>query len=297
MALTITERQVGGVTLLDLSGRITLGEGSQVLRKTIARLVGAGHKKLVLNMEDVGYIDSSGFGELVSAYTTTRNCGGTLAMMSLREKTRDQLQITKLFTVFDIYENEAKALTAFDVAIFARCPMCGHSSNPPFKSGDTGSKTLKCRKPGCEATFDVAFLGGMDSEFAVKSVRVSTYVGEYFEILSGHPISIRIVGRLDMFSSSAFKRVERILSGHKSVYVDLSRTVEVDADGRNALLSFIRDSKHNFRAVVSLEGLNESDSVSFEREPGCFPKTRNAVEALGPLAEDEWITKVAWEPR
>jgi anti-sigma B factor antagonist len=295
--LKITKRQVGGVTLLDLSGRITLGD-SEILRKTVRDLVDAGHKRLVLNMEDISYIDSSGVGDLVSAYTTIRNRGGKIAMMCLQKKPRDQMQITKLLTIFDIYDSEANALTAFEVEVvgFARCPMCGHSSYPPFRSADTGWKNLKCRKSGCEATFDAAVLGGMDSEVAVKSARISTYVGEYFEILSGLPISIRIVGRLDRFSSSAFKRLEQVLSEHKSVLFDLSKTVEVDVDGREALLSFIRDSKHKFRAVVSLAGLNEHDSYSFAREPDCFHKSSNAVEALGQLGEEEWITKVVWEP-
>jgi anti-sigma B factor antagonist len=106
-------RQVGGVTIVDLSGRITLGEGSVVLRDNIRDLLSKGDKKILLNLGDVSYIDSSGIGELVSAYTTVRNQGGELKLLNLTKKVHDLLQITKLYTVFDIKDDEAAALKAF----------------------------------------------------------------------------------------------------------------------------------------------------------------------------------------
>src|SRR5438445_6050533 len=106
-------RQVNGVTVVDLSGRITLGEGSVVLRDTIRDLLSKGDKKILLNLGDVSYIDSSGIGELVSAYTTVRNQGGELKLLNLTKKVHDLLQITKLYTVFDIKDDEATALKAF----------------------------------------------------------------------------------------------------------------------------------------------------------------------------------------
>jgi anti-sigma B factor antagonist len=107
-------RQVGGVTIVDLSGRITLGEGSVVLRDTIRDLVGKGQNKILLNLADVTYIDSSGIGELVSAYTTVRNQSGELKLLKLTKKVHDLLQITKLYTVFDIKDDETAAVKAFN---------------------------------------------------------------------------------------------------------------------------------------------------------------------------------------
>jgi len=107
-------RQVGGVTIVDLSGRITLGEGSVVLRDTIRDLVGKGQNKILLNLADVTYIDSSGIGELVSAFTTVRNQSGELKLLKLTKKVHDLLQITKLYTVFDIKDDEAAAVKAFN---------------------------------------------------------------------------------------------------------------------------------------------------------------------------------------
>src|SRR6201997_4708046 len=109
-------RQVDGITIVDLSGRITLGEGSVVLRDTIKDLLSKGQKKILLNLGDVSYIDSSGIGELVSAFTSVRNQGGELKLLHLTKKVHDLLQITKLYTVFDVKDDEAGAIAAFSRA-------------------------------------------------------------------------------------------------------------------------------------------------------------------------------------
>ena len=98
---------------MDCSGRITLGEGSVVLRDNVKDLLGKGQKKILLNLGDVNYIDSSGIGELVSAYTTVRNQGGELKLLNLTKKVHDLLQITKLYTVFDVKDDETAAVKAF----------------------------------------------------------------------------------------------------------------------------------------------------------------------------------------
>jgi anti-sigma B factor antagonist len=109
-----SSRKVDGITIVDLSGRITLGEGSVVLRDTVKELSNQGQKKILLNLGDVTYIDSSGIGELVSAYTSVRNAGGELKLLNLTKKVHDLLQITKLYTVFDISDDEASAINAFN---------------------------------------------------------------------------------------------------------------------------------------------------------------------------------------
>ncbi len=113
MSMKASTRQVDGITIVDLSGRITLGEGSVVLRDTIKDLLGKGQKKILLNLGDVSYIDSSGIGELVSAFTSVRNQGGELKLLNLTKKVHDLLQITKLYTVFDVKDDEAAAIAAF----------------------------------------------------------------------------------------------------------------------------------------------------------------------------------------
>ena len=113
MSMKVSTRQVDGVTIVDCSGRITLGEGSVVLRDAVKDLLSKGQKKIVLNLADVNYIDSSGIGELVSAYTTVKNQGGELKLLNLTKKVHDLLQITKLYTVFDVKDDEASAVKAF----------------------------------------------------------------------------------------------------------------------------------------------------------------------------------------
>ncbi len=116
MSMKTSTRQVDGVTILDLSGRITLGEGSVQLRDATRDLLSKGSKNILLNLGDVNYIDSSGIGELVSAFTTVRNQGGELKLLNLTKKVHDLLQITKLYTVFDIKDDEASAIAAFTKA-------------------------------------------------------------------------------------------------------------------------------------------------------------------------------------
>ena len=123
--LNISERQVGDVTVLDMDGKITIGEGSVALRTAIRRLLEEGKKKILLNLAKVGYIDSSGIGELVSSYTAiTKKISGTLdpgfdpnpgqlKLLNLTQKLQDLLTITKLLTVFDVYDSEEEALASF----------------------------------------------------------------------------------------------------------------------------------------------------------------------------------------
>ncbi len=113
MSMKATIRQIDSVTVVDVSGRITLGEGCTQLRELIRDQLSKGNKNLLLNLGDVTYIDSSGIGELVSAYTGVSKQGGSLKLLNLTKKVHDLLQITKLYTVFDIHDDEATAISSF----------------------------------------------------------------------------------------------------------------------------------------------------------------------------------------
>src|ERR1700677_2257773 len=114
MALTATVRKVNDVSIVDITGKITLGENTGMLRDEVRSLLSKGAKNLVFNMAHVGYIDSSGLGELVSAYTTTANQGGSLKLLNLQSKTRDLMQLTKLYTVFAVFEDERTAVASLE---------------------------------------------------------------------------------------------------------------------------------------------------------------------------------------
>ena len=111
--LNIKERQAGDVTVLDLDGKITIGEGSIALRSAVRRLLEENRKKILLNLAGVGYVDSSGIGELVSSFSSVSRDGGQLKLLNLTQKIQDLLAITKLLTVFDVYEDESSAVSAF----------------------------------------------------------------------------------------------------------------------------------------------------------------------------------------
>ena len=114
MSLKIDTREVAHVTILDIEGRIVLGEEIGALRDAVRSLVANGTKKIILNLANVDYIDSSGVGELVGSFTTVRNAGGELKLLNLTQKVHDVLHVTKLYTVFDIKDDEFTAVKSFD---------------------------------------------------------------------------------------------------------------------------------------------------------------------------------------
>ena len=113
MALTAKVRKVGEVSIVDLNGKITLGENTGILRDELRSLLAQGNKNIILNMGEVGYVDSAGLGELVGAYTTATNQGGSVKLLHLQGKMKDLMQITKLHTIFPAFDNEKAAVESF----------------------------------------------------------------------------------------------------------------------------------------------------------------------------------------
>ncbi len=113
MALTTKSRQVNDVTIVDLHGKITLGENTGILRDELRTLLSQGKKHIVLNMADVSYVDSAGLGELVGAYTTATNQGGSVKLLNMQSKMKDLMAITKLHTIFPSFDNEQAAVSSF----------------------------------------------------------------------------------------------------------------------------------------------------------------------------------------
>ena len=111
--MKITKRQEGGVVILDLDGKIVLGEGDETLRRSVRQVVADGHRKVVLNLARVPYVDSAGLGELVRCHTRVAQAGGAIGLLHLTKRMRDLLQITKLVTVFDTFESEESAIASF----------------------------------------------------------------------------------------------------------------------------------------------------------------------------------------
>lgn len=119
MSLTTKTRQIGDVTIVDLHGKITLGENTGILRDELRSLLSQGKKHIVLNLANVSYVDSAGLGELVGAYTTATNQGGAVKLLNMQSKMKDLMQITKLHTIFPAYDDEQEALKSFSGAATA----------------------------------------------------------------------------------------------------------------------------------------------------------------------------------
>lgn len=113
MSLKMSTREAKGIVIIDLSGQITLGEASVALRDEVRDQLGQKFSKILLNLANVSYIDSAGLGELTAAYTSVRNRGGDLKLLNLTKRVQDLMQITKLYTVFDVYDDEKKAIASF----------------------------------------------------------------------------------------------------------------------------------------------------------------------------------------
>jgi anti-sigma B factor antagonist len=113
MSLKVHAREVDGVTVLDLKGKITLGEGDTILRDAVRVQIDQGSLRILLNLADVTYIDSAGLGELTGSYTSVKNRNGQLKLLNLTKRVHDLLQITKLYTVFDVFDDEMEAIGSF----------------------------------------------------------------------------------------------------------------------------------------------------------------------------------------
>ena len=113
MSVKLNTRQVGDVTVIDISGRVTLGEGSSAIREAMRDLTAKGNKKILLNLSEVSYIDSTGIGELVAGFTSAADAGGAVKLLGLTKHVKDVLQITKLYTVFEVHDDEAQAVRSF----------------------------------------------------------------------------------------------------------------------------------------------------------------------------------------
>ena len=113
MSVKLTTHESGGVVIVDTNGKLTLGEGTSALRTKIRELVAAGSRRIVLNLADVSYMDSSGLGELIGAHTTVITAGGEMKLLNLAKRVHDLLKLTKLYTVFEVFEDEAAAVASF----------------------------------------------------------------------------------------------------------------------------------------------------------------------------------------
>ena len=292
MTLRITTRQVGDVTILDIGGNLTL-DTCGTFADAVRKLADEGKKKVLINMEDVYYIDSSGIGVLVSAFTTVKNRGGVLKMMTLTKKLRDILQITKLYTVYETFGGESAALRSFQPGLsllYCTCPVC-HKRADSMAEDDRDPAPQICPVCGARFTIDPPLRGS--AVVAVRSARIESFLGEYFEIVPGPLFTVKVVGRLNLFTTFALKKAWNAVPIPRRIVFDLAQATEVDDEGRRALLALLATREKDTRAAVSLEGLALELADAFPAEPPFYPSRDAAVAALGDISDTpKWCVSV-----
>ena len=296
--LIISQRVVDNVVILDMSGRITIGDGSVLLRDTVKGLLADGKRKILLNFGGVSYVDSSGNGEVVIALSSVERKGGTLKFMRLTAKVRDLWQFTKLFTVFEIYDDESVALRSFEFSRYAVCPSCRNVCTPPsFDKYWSVFERQTCIT--CNARFDL----GCENEssqrvMTVRLFRAETYQQEYFEVVPGPPYEATLVGRLNLFSTSAVDKVWRAVPSPRRVLFNLGSATEIDAPGWEALLAFLDKKESSAKAVIVIRRSNNSLISSFREASYVYSDKQTALAAIGDLSDTPlWLCETIEEIR
>jgi anti-sigma B factor antagonist len=285
MQLTISERTIGDITVLDLTGNINLGDGEKSLRETIRRLLSEGKKKILVNMAEVKYVDSAGNGAMVSIYQTVRSQGGSMRLLNVDARYRKFLHVTKLLTIFPNFNDENVALASFAFPLLScLCPVCGGLSGPAqFGEGYWMPQT--CTNWKCRSRFIVVSSPSSQNEALVENLRIQTYEEEYFEIFAGRPVTVQVVGRLDLFSSSALQKTWHAIPTPRRVIFELHRTTEMDNAGREALVALLAGKEKGSKAVISLEGLGREQVDAFPGGSAVFVHKAAAVKALGDVSD------------
>ena len=290
MSMKASTRVVNDVVIVDVRGRITLGEGSVVLRDTIKDLLGKGNRKILLNLGDVSYIDSSGVGEIFMALTAVVKQGGMMRLLHLTTKVRDLLVITKLYSAIENLDDEALGLKSFEFVSYCKCPCCGSLGRPPCL--DPLLRLVPQQIcPNCDARFIVNSARRREGRIMIiQQVRLQSYEQEHFEVVSGPPYTVRIVGRLNLFSSSALDKTWRVIPPPRRVIFDLRSVTDVDTPGRDALLTFLLKKEAGAKAAISLGGLNCAFSDAFLLVRDAYPDKERALAALGDVSDTpEWL--------
>jgi anti-sigma B factor antagonist len=291
MSAKISRREIGDVTILDVAGRITLGEGSTTLRDAIRDEISNGRSRLLLNLSEVNYIDSSGVFELVSAFTKATSSGGMTRLLNLTKRVQDLLQITKLYTVFEVFDDEAEALQSFHCELrYCCCPICQRMARPPQVPGETW-KAQFC--PNCLCRFTVMSGEQPERESLIAGAQIQTYENEYLQIEPGAPFTVRIVGRLDPFLSTHLARMWKALPAPRRVLFDLSSVTESGPAGAKVLLALLATRNQDDRAAVSFEGLPPALLQYFPSGPDVVATKADALRALGNVSgTPKWTARV-----
>jgi anti-anti-sigma regulatory factor len=251
-------------------------------------MIDEGKKNLVLNLSEVSYIDSSGIGELVTAFTTVTNMGGNLKLLNLTKRVKDLFQGNKLYTVFDVFEDEVAAVKSFPAqdgirTVRCRCPVCGFWSSPPL---DSSKGWLPQTCVGCGSKFAVEPSHNAPPNAVVAgNIKIESYLEEYCHLLCGAPFIVEIHGRLTMFSDYAVKKIWNVVPKPRRVMFDLRGVTEMESRGSKALVELVNGCKDDSKVTVSKEGLARESADGLPDSPPFYRERTVALAALGDVSD------------
>jgi anti-sigma B factor antagonist len=297
--MNLIEQHYGPVTVLEFVGKMTLGEGDELMKDKVNSLLAAGRRQIVLDFDRTPYIDSSGLGELVRSYTSVSRKGGHLVLARLSKRIADLLAITKLLTVYETYDTVGAAVQSFgSVQLEASCPLCrplawtNYPDNRPL---------LSC--PECDASFYPQLTDAIRSELksatsgAPRAAPVShvwwmtyyenSYGREAVQLTLGRPCTIAVTGRLDLWSWDIVERAWDAVPRPKRVLFDVTGVRMFSEKGRTKLMETLACDDGRSRAAVlvhSARTASEPPSGCVPTGPAVFDRRDTAFAALGDLA-------------
>ncbi len=273
------------VVILEIAGRITLGEGASYFRDLITRTVIRGDKWILADLSEVSYVDSSGIGELVSTFTTVYNAGGQLKLVNIVKRVRDLLQNTKLYTIFDVFEDQTAAIRSFRGGLrYTYCPLClRFRTRPPTEAGGEWPPQT-CML--CDSEFVVNSGACADGRLAVTKIKIRTYLDEYLRIEPGPFYRVNFAGRLNRFSCSFLRNAWRALPSARRVIFVVDELTEVADSAPAALGELLADvCSGEDRAVVMLEGRQTRLLDSFLPFLPAYTDKESALRAMQGISE------------
>jgi len=297
----ISLQTVGDVTVVKISGKMSLGEGDEMLKDTINSLISQGrHRKLVLDLEDVPYIDSAGNGELVRTFTTVSRQGGVMILCYPSIRLFDLLSITKLRSVFDIVPSISDGVAFFNsrehlgTAFEVSCPVCHPGGKVRFVLGEffDDKECVFCGVsfrmiPSAEALVDVA----TDTTARLYSMRLGTYQGEWIRVTMSTPCAIGVPRRLDLFSVEVLEKAWSLIPKPRRIVLDVSNVEEYTEKGLARLLDLSDDTRGADRSVFITEYPFDLARVSAIK--GTLVETGRAARQTRP--DDQWsVARSIW---
>ncbi len=289
--LNIKERNIGDITVLDMDGKITIGEGSMTLRNVIGGLLEQGRDKIVLNLSGVSYIDSSGIQELTYTFVRIHQANGGMRICHFTQKLQDLLAITKLISVFPVSESVEHAISELTaIELYIICPVYGCHNSILFS--DLNNRWfVSCFSCGSSIHFQSRLSSDEDKQTLINFLQFPTYDKEYIRVYMETPFRISIISRLDLFASEVLEKAWQSLPFPRRVLFDISYVKEITDTGKQTLLNLCTHKESDSLGVILDK--REGEKIVFLPSTPVSYEEKDAVVKLGCIPDKfEWLLNI-----